>query len=146
MEVTKIPEIKLAGLQIRTSNQKEMNPESAKIGSLWQRFYEELTKSGEMPECSYGVYSNYESDQHGEYDLTVAKTGEFNGEGSIEITIPSGKYLKFEKEGPLPDSALQLWQEIWNYFENTSNHERTFICDFEEYSSMTDVAIYIGIK
>ncbi len=146
MEVTNLPEIKLAGLQIRTSNQKEMDPELQQIGSLWQRFYGELTNSGEIPECSYGVYSNYESDQHGEYDLTVAKTGTFNGEESIEITIPSGKYLKFEKEGPLPDSALQLWQEIWNYFENSKDYKRTFICDFEEYSSMTHVAVYIGIE
>lgn len=146
MEVTNISEIKLAGLKTRTSNLNEMNPESAKIGNLWQRFYAELTQKGEIPDCSYGIYSNYESDQNGEYDLTVAKTGEFNAENSVDFIIPAGKYLKFEKEGPLPETAFHLWQEIWSYFENNNDYKRTFICDFEEYSSMTNVAVYMGIE
>lgn len=146
MEIVNLEDIDLTGFSIRTSNSKEMNPNTAKIGKLWQAFYEKAPGQGAMPAISYGVYSNYESDHNGEYDVTAAMNGDLLLDDCSQVTIPSGKYLKFKKEGSLPEAALHLWQEIWEYFSATPDFKRSFQFDFEEYTSMTDVAIYIGVK
>lgn len=146
MEVVKINELSFNGIKTRTNNQLEMNPETASIGDLWQQFYSIHTENESVPEKSYGIYCNYENDYNGDYDLVVASEKNIVTSESINVTIPSGKYLRFEKSGKLPEAAMELWREVWTFFKESSEYERNYDYDFEEYLSMNDVAIYIGIK
>lgn len=60
----------ISGLKIRTKNADEMNPKTAKIGALWQTFFTDAMPTLE-PTPLYGVYTNYESDARGEFDVLV---------------------------------------------------------------------------
>ena len=58
------------GLQVRTKNADEMNPETQKIAPLWGRFFNEVLPTlGEGGATVYGVYHNYESDATGAFDV-----------------------------------------------------------------------------
>ena len=54
--------------------------------------------------------------------------------------------MVFKKEGELPDVAFDLWTEIWEYFENNNEYERSYKIDFERYSKRDEVEIFISIK
>ena len=53
------------GLQVRTKNADEMNPETQKIAPLWGRFFNEVLPTLGEGATVYGVYHNYESDATG---------------------------------------------------------------------------------
>jgi len=91
----------------------------------------------------YGVYSDYESDASGNYKVTVG----------VEVTKPKNaiviedkKYLVFTKQGELPMVVVELWEEIWAYFEKNSEYERAFEIDFEKYAKEDEVEIFVSIK
>ncbi|MDP1614465.1 MAG: effector binding domain-containing protein, partial [Methylococcales bacterium] len=96
----------------------------------------------------FEVYSDYESDANGLYTVTVGITDN-RDRMSAEFTavkIPAGNYLVFQGAGPMPATVVEIWKQIWNYFQAESNDQRSFISDFEAYSGSDKVAIYIGIK
>lgn len=135
-----------AGLTARTSNENEMQPEKARIGGLWQEFSRRLAEKGIAPGVVYGIYTNFESDESGAYDITVAMADGAALPFSDRVTIPAGGYLKFAAAGPQPLTTIELWQEIWRYFSDAGAPKRTFCCDFEEYVERDKVAIYVGIE
>jgi predicted transcriptional regulator YdeE len=61
------------GITIVTSNAAEANPADGKIAGLWTRFYQEDVLSTipgkKTPVVPLGVYTNYESDHSGQYQL-----------------------------------------------------------------------------
>lgn len=59
----------LFGLKVRTSNMKEMSGEGAKIAGLWQQFYTDIAPNLTPSSQVYGVYTHYESDVTGEFDV-----------------------------------------------------------------------------
>lgn len=148
-------EIKLIGLETRTTNQQEADPTVAKIPGLWQRFFgegmAEKIPNQVSPGGLFGTYTNYESDHTGEYSLVVAaEVGNLDTvpEGMTGLTIPSTKYLVFPVKGEMPMALVQAWGNIWNYFGNGTAYERTYTADFELYDANdpTKVDIYIAIK
>ena len=145
MQHIHIDQFSVSGLKVRTNNSKETDPQKAKIGNLWQDFSQNLPATEETATC-YGVYSNFESDENGEFDLTVGLKEGFADPRSHEVTIPAGRYLRFEKRGVLPASVIELWQEIWQYFASNDAPQRLFKSDFEKYPDMNSVEIYIGIE
>ena len=48
----------VTGLQVRTKNPDEMNPETQKIAPLWGRFFNEVLTTLEEGATVYGVYNN----------------------------------------------------------------------------------------
>lgn len=146
MEKVTIESFTVNGISVRTDNASEMNPGTAQIENLWQRFYAELAVKGITPSTSFGVYSNYESDQYGQYDIAAAQTDALGLADEKEFTIPSGTYLKFSKSGTFPEVCIELWQEIWRYFETSDAPKRNFNCDYEAYVSPTECEVYIGIE
>lgn len=146
MKVDELKEsITLNGITVRTKNENEMNPSTAKIALLWEKFFSEIAPSLIDKSKVYGVYSNYESDASGEFDLTASTDQEI--ENSKSISINSGKYLVFSAKGDMPKVVIDTWGEIWNYFSNEKNqHERAYITDFEFYKNEQEIEIYIGIK
>ncbi|WP_025129977.1 GyrI-like domain-containing protein [Pseudomonas sp. PH1b] len=140
----------VAGLQVRTRNVEEQQADSARIGPLWQRFYVEdlfdKVAPREPDSFVYGVYSNYESDASGHFDVTagVALSGPCADYPSVDIL--GGEYLMFSAKGAMPDCVIQTWGLIWAYFQDNPQVRRAFATDFEVYTSADSVAIYIGIQ
>ena len=99
-------EATVLGIAVVTSNATEANPAKGKIAGLWTRFDQEdlLSKiSGKKtPVVPLGVYTNYESDHTGQYQLmagAVVDAAAPTPEGMLRTTIPAGSYLLFEAEG-----------------------------------------------
>ena len=139
--------IPIAGISVRTTNAAEFNPVTGKIAGLWGRFFSEgLFNSlpNKLPDSPiYGVYSGYESDYMGAFDVTagVAVT---KPEGQLELQ--EGEYLVFTAIGPMPQTVLQTWGLVWQYFQSNPNVLRSYATDFEAYLGTDKVEIHIGIK
>lgn len=146
MKVRKIEKLMVAGLSVVTNNKNETNPESAKIGKLWEDYQDKnilgATFNKAKKSSMYGVYSDYASDVDGDYKVTVA----------VEVTKPKNaivienqRYLVFSKDGDLPDVVVDCWKEIWDYFANKPEYERAYTIDFEKYTREDGIEIYISI-
>jgi predicted transcriptional regulator YdeE len=140
----------VSGLAVRTRNSDEFNPATAKIGTLWAQFfsqhYPEKIPGQIAPARMLGVYSGYESDASGAFDVTAGMAVETASPELATIEIQAGRYLVFECEGVLPAAVIQGWAQVWTYFQTNSQHQRRFATDFEDYLSPQKVAIYIGVE
>lgn len=143
METVLIESFTVTGNRVRTQNSREMNPETARIGNLWQSFYAGLARPDTQTGI-YGVYTAYESDEQGEYDV-VAGIRDVQEPAADTVTVPAGTYIKFQRSGPPVEAVMALWQEIWGFFQKKESPIRAFEADFEEYGR-DGVAVYIGIK
>ena len=100
MKTKRIQKLMISGISVTTNNQNELDETKAKIPQLWEDYFAQniytktfnKAKDGYM----YGVYSDYESDDMGDYKITVG----------IEVTKPKKaiviedqKYLVFYKAG-----------------------------------------------
>lgn len=147
MEIVNITSLNISGLKTRTSNVNEQSAETAKIAPLWNKVVEDCFPYMLVSGSVYAVYSNYESDVTGQYDLLVG-SDKFSSslENTESVEIQEGSYLKFSKDGDMPEACISLWQDIWTYFESDDcQHVRSYTTDFEKYTQ-TGVDIYISIK
>lgn len=140
----------VCGLQVRTCNADERQVDTARIGPMWERFFVEglFDSIGQRQSDSfiYGVYSNYESDARGHFDVT-AGVAVSDGTGDYPLVqIEGGSYLAFSAKGPMPDAVIQAWGLIWAYFEDNPQVVRRFVSDFEVYTGPESVSVYIGIQ
>lgn len=147
VQTVQLPSKTIVGLKTRTKNEDEMNPETAAIGSLWQNFFTNILPTlGETPPPLYGVYSNYESDAMGMFDVVVGAEEVEQTEGMTSVILNEGKYLCFEAKGELPQAVIATWGEIWAYFSDENcTEKRAYKTDFELYISETEAYVYIGI-
>ncbi|WP_227008954.1 GyrI-like domain-containing protein [Pseudoalteromonas prydzensis] len=147
MEVKQLASKTLTGLKVRTCNANEMNTGTAKIADLWQRFADkytaELTKNSHV----YGVYTNYESDVTGDFDVIACSDAQStHARDAVKVTTTAGRYLVFTGEGEMPDAIIDLWGEIWQYFSSDDcRYTRTYTSDFEYYKNANEVEIAIAI-
>jgi predicted transcriptional regulator YdeE len=158
---TQRPEITLVGLTERTNNKSEMNPETSKIGALASLYWSNQAASGiqhrSKPGITYAVYTDFESDEHGDYTYFIGEAVESLQDQDLEglktITIPASNYTKFTTEpGKMPEVVISAWQEIWAMSENDFGGKRKYKADFEIYDERTldpnntVIDIYIGIE
>jgi predicted transcriptional regulator YdeE len=135
------------GLKVRTSNSSEQDPKSAKIGDLWKVFYKRIFMNIEQPSMAYGVYTNYESDHNGDFDIVAAVESPRDKSDLSKLDLKSGTYLVFENEGQMPEAIIEAWQDVWSFFSNKEcEYTRAYQTDFETYTDDKSVKIYIGIK
>jgi predicted transcriptional regulator YdeE len=138
---------RVSGLTIRTTNREESDPATARIGKLWGRFFGEETYASTPERTSdariFSLYSAYESDAHGAFDVTagVAVSG---GKGSL--AVEAGDYLVFNGQGEMPQMVIATWERIWQYFEAHPEIARRYRSDFEAYEGPDKVAIHIGVS
>lgn len=143
----------VAGIEVRTDNAREMNPATARIAGLWQRFFQENIP-GTLPNkkpagVPLGIYTDYESDHTGVYTLIAAIATTQAGAapaGMRAVTIPAGKYLVFTASGTMPQALIETWGAVWTYFSSNPRYMRAYTTDFEEYLSSDKVAVYIAVK
>jgi len=145
MNIEEIEEKIVYGMSVRTKNTNEMNPDTAKIASLWKIFIDSVDVNYKDGQKLYGVYSKYESDVNGEFDVYAAYDGFDKKLDSVKIQ--KGRYLVFDGSGDMPHAIIQAWGDVWKYFANeASQYQRKYTTDFEYYLSENKVKIYIAIK
>ena len=148
MNISEIDEIKVVGLSVRTNNSSEMDPSTAKIGSLWEKFYAEIAPGLNQKSRVFGLYTNYDADHTGKFDV-VACSDYLNIENTQELkkyTIIPGKYVIFKAKGEMPTVVVELWEQVWTYFSSEScQYRRAFTTDFELYRSENEIEIYISV-
>jgi predicted transcriptional regulator YdeE len=150
--------ILVAGIQARTTNVAELTGQG-KIGPLWKRFFTEDIPDkihGRKNNYMYAVYSNYESDEYGAYDLLIGvevTSVENLPEGFSFSAIATGRYAVVTTEkGLVTEMVPGTWKEIWQMPREEMGGKRAFLTDYEIYGSQaTDprnavVDIYIGLE
>ena len=147
MEVKQLASKTLTGLKVTTCNANEMNSGTANIAELWQKFGEQFTDKLTPDTKVYGVYTNYESDLTGDFDvIACCDNTALNLNDAVKITTQAGRYLVFSAQGEMPDVVIDLWGEIWQYFSSDDcRYTRTYTSDFEYYKSENEVEIAIAI-
>lgn len=149
-DIVELNEKSVVGLCARTSNNDPLVGEV--IGKLWQRWFGEQIYTAipnKNNDCSIGLYSDYENDVNGLYDVTVGcevSAIESLPAETVVKTIPAGRYAQFTVWADDRMAVSKAWQEIW-----ALSLDRTYTGDFEEYTSAPDgeqqrVDIYIAIK
>lgn len=146
-QLQRLDAFNVSGLTARTTNRDESDPQAALIGTLWNRFFDERVYE-KMPNRVadmhlYGVYSSYDSDAHGSFDVT---TGVAVADGPAAVRIEGGDYLVFCGQGVMPQMVIAVWEAIWQYFEAHPEIRRRYRSDFEAYSGPEQVAIHIGVE
>ncbi len=155
-----LAEIKLVGITARTSNALEMNLETAKIGSTMQKFFSAGMQAQILkrknPGRVFAVYTNYESDEHGQYTYFLGEeVADFENipQGFEILTISQQSYVKFTSEpGQIPAVCINMWRNIWKMNAADLGGKRAYIADFEIYDERsqdpqnTILDIYIGLQ
>ena len=163
-QIKELPEaITCKGISVRTTNNAEISEDTAKLGRLWQKFYQNHASDLPKGEDIYGVYHNYESeDLVGAFDVVASWKVASEQDPSdsenmskaanlVTVDIPAGKYLVFSEQGRMPYTVMNAWEKAWTYFNDRScEHTRTFDVDFEHYIGGNleygQVDLYIGIE
>lgn len=97
----------VTGLTVRTKNSDEFNQETAKLPDLWEQFY---VNNPTLNKTIFGVYSDYESDTNGFYNVTVGAANDDESAEFKAIKINSGNYLVFQNKGPMPQVVIETWE------------------------------------
>ena len=142
----------VVGLATRTTNAAESNPASGKIPQLWGQFmndkwFERLEQAGAVGP-SIAVYSAYESDVSGSYQLLVGREVLIPPSLSPPlqiVSLPEARYLVFQRSGPLPGVVIDGWQEVWEYFAGRDTPARAYTFDFEIYPDAAGVEIWVAV-
>lgn len=160
-EKIKLGDLTLIGITARTNNKNEMNPETAKIGQIagyyWGNQIANAFKNRVNPGVTYSVYTEFESDEHGEYTYflgeQVSSLDNQDYSQFKSLTIPTSSYQKFTTPaGKMPEIVIHAWQKIWQMNNKDFEGKRTYVADFEIYDQKainpenSIVDIYIGIK
>jgi predicted transcriptional regulator YdeE len=151
-QVVQVAEILVMGMEVRTTQQQELNPQTAKIPQLWNRFlteqiWQDIPEAIE-PVVFYGVYTDCALQPLGTYSLIVARAVssiDNPPENMVGVVIPAGQYLRFSVLGRSPQALQQTWRQIWQYFSAQTRYHRAFTTDFERYDDQ-QVSLYVGLK
>ncbi len=129
----------LAGISVRTNNKNEMEPEKAKIGSLFENYFMKGL-ANQIPNRkdagrTFSVYTDYETDEHGDYTYfmgeEMTEAAELP-EGLETITIEASTYQKFTTApGKIPDVIIGAWRQIWMMNDLDFEGKRAYKADFE---------------
>lgn len=158
--IEQMPVIKLVGISARTSTKAEMDATTAKIGATMQHFFMQGLQSKitnrKHPGKVFAVYTNYESDEHGDYTYFLGEevsSFEDIGQGLETLTINAQHYVKFTSDpGQMPTVVIDMWQKIWKMNALDLGGKRAYHADFEVYDERSHdqnnviLDVYIGIK
>jgi predicted transcriptional regulator YdeE len=99
-----------------------------------------------------GVYSQYESDAMGAFDVMAGVPSEAIASGAAPsntqtVQIQAGQYLVFRGKGAMPQAVMDACGQIWQHFgQPRTDVARVYRTDFEQYTGADEVAIHIGVR
>lgn len=133
MTSTKLDELTIVGLAIRTSN--DPGKADRDIPQLWEKFMADNTASripNKVSETIYAIYTDYEGDHSQPYTLVigcnVSSLDNIPEDMTVKI-VPESNYAQFIAKGDLTkDAVINTWMDIWN-----TNLNRTYTTDIEIY-------------
>ena len=151
-------EFRVIGTSVRTSNAQEMAG-AGRIANLWGRFLREDLLA-QIPDRLDGavlaVYTDYASDQDGEYTLIIGarvKDAVEPRPGMVAKKVPAGHYAVFTSDkGPVEKVVVGTWQRIWSSTNLELGGDRAYVADFEVYDQRAanprdaEVDVYVGIR
>jgi predicted transcriptional regulator YdeE len=149
-EIKTVEAFSVMGFQARTTNAAEQNPQTGKIGGLWQQFFG--SPLFQPTAGVVGVYSQYESDAMGAFDVTAGAPSDAIALGTAPantqtVRIQAGQYLVFRGKGAMPQAVIDAWGQIWQHFgQPRTDVARVYQTDFEQYIGADEVAIHIGVR
>ncbi len=149
----------VVGLSVRTNNQECFDPNTNKITPLIARYWHENIAdrilNRKNPGVTLAVYTDYESDEHGNYTYFFGEEVSTLENCPPELhhcTILSGNYIKFTTpQGKMPDVVIQAWMNIWKMTPNELGRKRRYQTDIEVYDERASdliaasMDIYIGV-
>jgi predicted transcriptional regulator YdeE len=159
VKVVHRPGFSVIGVEVRTSNAKEMTGDGV-IGKQWEKFFQDNTLA-RIPNKAgsniYAVYSDYAGDRNGEYSFLIGakvEEGSIAPPGFVLKTIPSGRYAAVTSDaGPVAKVVVEAWQRVWQMEEkHTLGGARAYKVDYEVYDQRaadpqnSQVDLYIGLK
>jgi predicted transcriptional regulator YdeE len=158
-KVVEQQEFSVIGIQVRTSNAKEMTGGGA-IPKQWDRFFKDGIADkipNKVGSTIYAVYTGYASDHNGEYDFIIGmKVSDASDvpKGMVAKKIPGGKYAVVTSEkGPVAKVVPQAWQRVYSLDDNKQlGGARAYKADFELYDQRSQnpqdsqVDLYVGLK
>ena len=138
MEIKLEKEKQILGIATQTNNQAEMAG-VGKISRLWEKFFKqgigERLSAKSVEDRVFALYTDYESDENGEYTLLIGKLVEKMTEAPVGLvlkTIPEARYVTYtSKKGPLAKVVPETWQQIWQ--DDEVRHKRSYSGDYEVY-------------
>ncbi|KAF1021278.1 MAG: hypothetical protein GAK37_03485 [Pseudomonas sp.] len=146
---THVAVFRVSGLKVRTRNTDESAPGRGKIGPMWGQFFGEgmyeKIPGKQVGSPVYGVYSAYESDADGLFDVSAAVATDGPAPGFESQVIQAGAYRVFEARGAMREAIIQTWQQIWSCFQQPGAPARAYATDFEAYVGDDLVLIHIGL-
>ena len=123
---------------------------TSRIAELWQR----LMTSGQGPipgdeQSIFSVYTNYDSDENGAYDVILGKQVSeeltTQAEPRRTVVIPTANYVVFQAANATADSIKAAWQDVYRHFHQATDFRRAFTFDFEKYSD-DGVKLFIAVQ
>ncbi len=147
----------VVGLTVRTNNETEAGGQG-KIPQLWERAMGGNALDQIPNRVGDGmvvVYSNYASDNTGDYDYTLGvrvSAADKVPDGDVVRTIQAGRYAVVSSaQGPPEDVIPALWQRIARMTPAQMGGTRAYQTDFETYAPFTDpssmqVDAHVGLK
>ena len=158
-KVVEQQEFSVIGIQVRTSNAKEMTGRGA-IPKQWDKFFKEgITDKipNGVDSTIFAVYTNYASDRDGEYDFVIGmKVSSVSAvpPGMVAKKVPKGKYaVVTSAKGPVSQVVPQAWQRVYHLDDNQQlGGIRAYKADFELYDQRSrnpqdsQVDLYVGVK
>jgi predicted transcriptional regulator YdeE len=145
-------EVLVMGMEVRTTDQREIDPVAAEIPKLWNRFLAEQLwldiSECVHPQVFYGIYTDY-AGQESEFSAIVAvevSSIDNPPENMVGIALAAGDYLVFNASNSSPEAVRQTWQQVWDYFLLGCRYQRAFATDFELHDESGQVRIYVSIK
>jgi predicted transcriptional regulator YdeE len=157
--LVKQKEKKIIGLKLRTNNKTEANHLEGKIFPCIKKYFHEniatQIPNRITPGTTYCIYTEYESDHHGDYTYFIGEeVSNFAAAPGLEtLIIPAQKYVKFTNgPGAMPEVVRKPWFEIWQMTPKDFGGKRRYLADFEVYDERASdhqkiiLDIYIGIN
>lgn len=142
------------GLTVRTNNETEAGGQG-KIPQLWERVMELDQIPNRVGDGMVVVYSNYASDNTGDYDYTLGaqvSSADKVPDGYVVRTIQAGRYAVVSSaQGPPEEVIPALWQRIAHMTPAELGGTRAYQTDFETYAPFTDPSVmqvdaHVGLK
>lgn len=136
MQTTQIESFTVVGMSFRMKNDADA---STKFSAAWQSFMTSGLKAqipNKVDDVIYALYTNYESDHLGPYDMILGYKVQGNADlplGSVAHTVPSNSYSIFTAQGDMTQGALyEAWLKVWQ-----SDVPRLYQTDFELHDERT---------
>jgi predicted transcriptional regulator YdeE len=158
-KVVEQPEFSVIGIQVRTSNAKEITG-GGEIPKQWGKFFKEGIAEkipNKVDSTIYAVYTSYASDRNGEYDFIIGmKVNRVSDvpPGMVAKKVPKGKYAVIPTaKGPVAQVVPQAWQRVYSLEDNKQlGGARAYKADFELYDQRSrnpqdsQVDLYVGLR